>query len=75
MVFESNENDIPTSYSYVMSNTYKQYNSMIYFLATVFMHLYVIWSICNILALYKFRNLYPIRGRAPILTIYQACCF
>ena len=76
MTYIINDNDILHDQKYfIISEKYRTNNHELIILTVIFMHLYVIWAICNVASLYKYRNMYPIRGRAPLLTIYQASNF
>ena len=60
---------------YIILKKFRSFDSYVWKFTIVFIHLYVVWSVCNIIAVFKFRNYYPIRGRAPILTMLQATLF
>lgn len=63
------------SHRAVFREEYMNSTNPVFISTIVFIHLYIIFMICNNVLVYKSRNLYPIRGRAPFLTIAQSQSF
>lgn len=56
----------------IFKEKYNDPSNPVWISTLVLVHLYVIFMICNNILVFKYRNMYPIRGRAPYLTIAQS---